>query len=320
VHVAVFGAGALGRVYGVRLALHGSVDVTFVVRKARVQSTEPIVIESVRRGAREAVDVPIRADVVPSDADAILLAVGTEDLDALTGPLSASDAPIVILTPMLPEGWARVRAAFGERAYAAMPGVVAYAREDGVVRYWRPPAPTKIDEPRAGSASAEAVRELAAALSRAGLGGRLTLGVHETNPATTVCFIPIGMALALAGSAERLRADDSLLALTAQACREGVRLSHRIGTPELWAPLAPAFAAPWALRLWLDALGRMSPEAVFYAEEHFGRKLAEQHRVMIREMIHLAIEKGLPHEAFDAIAARFSLPADALDGGPSSRG
>jgi 2-dehydropantoate 2-reductase len=307
VKVAVFGAGALGGVYGVLLAARGGVDVSFIVRPARVSSRDPIAIESVRKDRRDVIEAPHRSDVVPGDADVILLAVGTEDIDALHGPIASSSAPIVILTPMLPKDWARVRATFGERAYAAMPNVVAYTRkEDGVIRYWLPPAPTKIDEPRAGSSSADAVRELADALSRAGLRAKLELGVHETNPATTVCFIAIGMVLSIAGSAAALAADDTLLSLATRACREGVRLSHRIGRPEPWASLAPAISAPWAIRAWLGALGRLSPEGLFYAEEHFGRKLKEQHRVMIREMIDLSREKGLPHEALDELAARLA--------------
>lgn len=304
-HVAVFGAGALGGVYGVRLALRGGVDVSFVVRPSRVGSTAPIVIETVRKSRREAIESPVRTDVVPPSADVVLLAVGTEDLDALKQPLGASEAPIVVLTPMLPKDWARMRSTFGERVLAAMPNIIAYARkDDGVIRYWTPPAKTLIDEPRSGSSGADAVRELTEALSRAGLRARLALGVHERNPATTVCFIAIGMALSIAASVPSLLADETLLTLATRACSEGARLSHRIGEPEPWAPLAPALAAPWALRAWLGALAQLSPEAIFYAEEHFGRKLKEQHRVMIREMIELAREKGLPHEAFDELARR----------------
>ena len=97
--VAVFGAGALGGVYGVRLALRGNVDVSFVVRPARVDSTEPIIIEAVSGDRREKLEAPERTDHVPSDADVVLLTVGTEDLDALRDSLSASNAPIVVLTP-----------------------------------------------------------------------------------------------------------------------------------------------------------------------------------------------------------------------------
>jgi ketopantoate reductase len=305
--VAVFGAGALGSVYGVRLALRGGVDVTFVVRTARVASTDPIVIESARRNKREEIASPVRSDIVPEDADVVVLTVGTEDLDALQKPLERSpSSPIVILTPMLPKDWSRVRETFGDRALAAMPSVIAYTRKvDGVVRYWTPPAPTRIDEPRAKSTNAEVVRELVDALSRAGLRGHLELGVHEKNPATTVCFIAIGMILSVAGSVDALMSDDALLTLATNACREGVRLSHRIGEAEVWARLAPVLAAPWALRLWLGGVvAKLSPEALFYAEEHFGRKLKDQHRLMIAEMIELADVKGLPHEALDDLGRR----------------
>lgn len=302
--VAVFGAGALGSVYGVRLAKMGGVDVTFVVRPARAASTEPIVIERVRGDARDELREPSRVATVPPDADVVLLAVGTEDLDAIAAPLGESGAPIVILTPMLPQNWERVRAAFGQRAYAAMPNVAAYTRaSDGIVRYWHLPAATKIDEPRPGAEGEGAVRELARALSRAKLRGKLELGVHETNPATTVSFIPIAMGLAIAGSARALAEDEALLSLITRACREGLSLSRRIGQAEVWTALTPALAAPWAMRAWLGALGRLSEEAVFYAEEHFGRKLRDQHRVMIREMVELAADKRLPHGALDELQA-----------------
>jgi hypothetical protein len=214
-----------------------------------------------------------------------------------------SAAPVVVLTPMMPVDYAEARAAFGERLLAALPGVVAYARPDGVVRYWLPPVATRIDEPRSPTYRTEIV-ELAHALGRAGLRARLALGVHEDNPATTVCFIAIGMAVCIAGSAQALAADDRLVELTGRACREGVRLGDRIGRPEPWARLTPVLAAPWALRGGLGALGMGSPEALAYFETHFGRKLARQHRVMIAAMIELARERRLPHEAMDELAER----------------
>lgn len=299
-HVAVFGAGALGSVYGVRLATRARVSVTWIVRAAKVSSRAPIVIERVRRDEREEIDVPVRAASIPTDADVVLLAVGTEDLDAIRGALAGSDAPIIVLTPMFPRDWERMRAAFGARVLSAMPNVVSYARkDDGVIRYWLPPAPTRIDETRD-----EAVRELARRLDEAGLRAHLELGVHEKNPATTISYIAIAMALAVAGSADALMKDDSLLSLTTRACREGVALGRRVGTPEPWAALSPFIAAPWALRAWLGMLGRVSPEALFYAEEHFARKLRAQHQVMIREMIDLAREKRVGHAAFEELAAR----------------
>jgi 2-dehydropantoate 2-reductase len=307
VHVAIIGAGALGCVYGVRLALRTPATVTFVVRAARVASTEAIVIERVKDvpGRREEIARPMRAAEVPADADVILLAVGTEDLEAIRPVLSTSSAPILVLTPMLPADYARMRAAFGERVLAAMPGIVSYVRhgEPAVVRYWVPPSPTRIDEPRAG-ADGTVVRALAALLEEAGLPTHLELGVHETNPATTVCMIPIGMSVGLAGGLEELAKDASLLALTSRACGEGVELARRIGRPEMGALLGPLFATPLAMRAAVLALRRLSPEALFYIDEHFGRKLRAQHRVMAHEMAKLARTKQTSHRALDELALR----------------
>jgi 2-dehydropantoate 2-reductase len=309
-HVAVYGAGALGSVYGVRLAVRTRASVTFVVRAARASSREPLVIERVKnvRDRREEITSPVRAAAVPGDADVILLAVGTEDLEAIRPVLDASSAPIVVLTPMLPADYARMRAAFGDRVLAAMPGVVSYARES-VVRYWLPPAPTRIDEPRAG-AHGVVVRALAVLLDEAGLPTHLELAVHELNPASTVCLIPIGMSVGLCGGMEALANDSDLLALTSRACREGVALARTIGRPEAGALLGPLLATPLAMRAIVAAVRRLSPEGLFYVDEHFGRKLQAQHGVMAHEMAELARAKQLPHDAIDELAERLaSLPS-----------
>jgi 2-dehydropantoate 2-reductase len=309
-HVAVHGAGALGSVYGVRLAARTHASVTFVVRPSRVSERKPIVIERVKdvRDRREELAAPVRAAEVPGDADVILLAVGTEDLDAIRPALDGSSAPIVVLTPMLPADYARMRAAFGSRVLAAMPGIVAYAREDGVVRYWVPPAPTRIDEPPAGE-HALVVRALVTALNEAALAAHLELAVHEINPATTVCMIPIGMAVGLAGGLEALAADPLLLALTSRACREGTELSHRIGRAEAGARLGSILATPLPMRVIVAALRRLSPEALFYVDEHFGRKLRAQHRVMAHAMVELAKEKSVDHAAISELALRLDEAA-----------
>lgn len=309
-HVAVYGAGALGSVYGVRLAARTTASVTFVVRAARAKERSPIVIERVKDvpDRREVIEAPARSATIPGDADVILLAVGTEDLDAIRPVLDASSAPILVLTPMLPADHARMRAAFGARVLAAMPGVVAYARGDGVVRYWLPPAPTRIDEPRAGD-DGDVVRSLSALLDDADLATHLELGVHETNPATTVCMIPIGMAVGLAGGMKALSDNAPLLALTSRACREGVELSHRIGRAEAGARLGPLLATPLAMRGVVAALERFSPEGLFYVDEHFGRKLLAQHRAMAHAMVALALVKDVGHAAIAELATRLDEAA-----------
>jgi hypothetical protein len=133
-HVAIYGAGALGRVYGAYLALHAGARVTFIVRTSKVEVTDPIQIESVRLGRREVIPTPVRSATIPANTDVILVAVGTEDLSGMS---LGDRTPIVILTPMLPKDWAAAGRKFGDRVHAALPSVVAYVRTDGVVRYWR---------------------------------------------------------------------------------------------------------------------------------------------------------------------------------------
>ncbi|HEY8074242.1 MAG TPA: hypothetical protein VIF62_09035, partial [Labilithrix sp.] len=295
-------------------------SVTFVVRPARVASRDPIAIERVKDDLRETIDAPVRAAATPPDADVILLAVGTEDLDAIR-PLVQGDAPIVVLTPMLPKEWRRMRDTFGDRVLAAMPSFVAYARpevrgdaaadsakrrETSVVRYWLPPVATRIDEPRAG-ARGDAVRELARDLETAGISARFELGVHETNPATTLCAIPIAMGVALAGGLDALARDEALVAIVSRACSEGAAIARTVGRPEPPVLLAPILARALPLRIAAAAARRLSPESLHYLDEHFGKKLRAQHVFMAREMAAIAEERSLAHDAIDNLAARLAL-------------
>jgi len=296
-HVAVIGAGALGCVYGVRLALRARTDVTFVVRPKRVSSTDPFRIESAWNDERETLETPVRAAQVPDDADVVLLTIGTEDLAGLDALVGDSSAPIVVVTPTMPQDWDRLKAAYAKRALSAMPTMSAYVRDDGVVRYWLLPAPNLIDEPRP---PLPAITELVAELTRAGVRTSLELGVHETNPATTVAFICLGMGMAIGGSNDALLADEALVDLISRACVEGQRLGHRLGRPLFAASFFPIVTSRWGMRL----LRLLPAEPKYFAESHFGRKIAAQHRVMIRQMIELAEAKGLPHSAFDEVERR----------------
>jgi ketopantoate reductase len=304
VHVAVIGAGALGAVYGVRLAVAGHASVSFVVRPLRAASQEPLVIERVKGNVRHTLEAPLRTTRVPADADVVLVAIGTEDLEALRGLIGDSEAPLVILTPMLPRDYARVRETFGERALATLPSVVSYTREtDGVVRYWLPPTKTRIDEPRR---NAELVRAFARALTDAGLPTTLEMAVHEANPATTACAIPLGMGIGVAGSLSALAEDNALAEVVVRACREGVAIGTRIGRPAQPVPFSPLVATPFVLRALAAALARFSPEALYYLEVHFGHKLRAQHLVMVRELVELARARGLSYEALSTLAEKLA--------------
>ncbi len=301
-HVAILGAGALGRVYGARLAKAGAA-VTFVVRKEHVGSLAPIRIARIDGDRTQHVlEAPERAAAVPPSADVVLVCVRVEQVSAAAALLEATSAPVVVLTPLLPHDLEGLVARLGPRVFAAMPGVVAYITPDGTTRYWLPKvAPTLVDEPRPPLA---AVSELVRCLEASGLPARFELGVHEMDPATTVAFLPLMMGLDAAGSIDALLRDRPLLALSVAAAREGQALSKRIGRSATWAGLLTRFVGPRLLRVGVGLARRQSPEAVHYVEEHFGRKLHAQNVAMAKSMIDLAREKGTPCSSLEKLHAR----------------
>lgn len=321
-HVAIVGAGALGSVYGVRLATRTKASVSFVVRRPR-DPNAPIALERgsltprPRRATREVIERPEVHLEVPADADVVLVAVGTNALPAILPALEATSAPVVVLTPMMPGDFAAMRAALGARVLAAMPNVVSY-EDRGVVRYWLMPRPTLVDEPRATTGDAGVpVRALAAALSEAGIDTRFELGVHESNPATTACFIPAAMAVCVAGGLEALARDPQTTALARRACVEGVALSRRLGRADPLAHAAPLVATPLVLSAAAFVLQRLAPEIVGYIDAHFGEKLRAQHVAMAATLARLATERGTPHEALADLEAALSS-ARLVDGGTAA--
>jgi 2-dehydropantoate 2-reductase len=302
-HLAIVGAGALGLVFGGRLALHGGIESTLIVRPHRASDDSPVILERVDGAQEHEVWRPERFAALPSHADAVMVCVRYEQVnDELFALLTGHDLPVVMMTPMLPATYQRAKKALGDRLLAGMPGVVAYVNDAGAVRYWLPRlAPVLIDEPRPRVA---VIDELVAGLVKAGMKARLEMGVHETNPATTVTFVPLMMALDAAGSIDALMKDAPLLDLAFEGADEGVKLSGAIGKAASFTPLLVKFVGPLTLRAGI-ALGRArSPEAVHYVENHFGHQLRAQHISMAKDIVALAKEKGTPHEAIDGLLAR----------------
>lgn len=304
-HVAIIGAGALGRVYGARLALRTGSDVTLVVKGGLEAHAHPLRFARIDGDkAKEVWAGPALSTRVPHDADVVLVAVRVEQLDASLDLLldEVTEAPVIVLTPMLPRDFARLSRRHERRILAAMAGVVAYVFDDGTCRYWLPRvAQTLIDEPRPANSI---VVELAKELTTAGITARLALGVNETNPATTVAFIPLAMGIDTAGGIDALLGDTSLRNLALRAAREGMELSRSIGQAAGWVDALARFMGPTSLRLGV-AIGKSRyPEAFAYAERHFGRKLHAQNVVMAGAMVDLAREKHIPHEALDELQSR----------------
>lgn len=306
-HVAIVGAGALGRVYGARLEQRNGANVTFVVRAPRL-ADGAIQLERVD-GDRAALALlhPARAIAVPGDADVVLVCVRGDQLDAALVALlrAGPDVPAVILTPMMPADYMRLRAALGEgRIVAAMPSVVAYTNDAGATRYWLPRAATTLlDEVRPADAALSSLRE---ALEAAGIGARFEMGVHETNPATTIAFIALALGLDAAGSIDLLLSDEATLGLALRAAAECATLARRVGKVATWASLVLRFVGPTTLRLGIALARARAPEAVAYVEEHFGRKIHAQNVVMAEAIALLAREKGVTHAAIDELLARLT--------------
>lgn len=310
-HVAIVGQGALGSVYGARLTLGSAalqsespraVEVSFVVRPARSRDTTPILIERVDDGSKLRIEAPRRTTTIPSEADVVLLCVSMQDLSALVPLLGASQAPIVALTPLLPSDRAALDNAFGSRVLSGMPSIAAYRNADGVVRYWLPRvATTLVEEPQP---MVPAVDALVRALVTAGIPSRLQRDTFGINAATTVTFLPIAFALDVAGSADALLKDHALSKLAIAGAREGQALGRLLGKPAPWAELLVHFVGPTMLKIGVALAKRRSPEAVRYVETHFGTKMHAQNVAMAEEIASLARERGLAHDALDALAER----------------
>jgi hypothetical protein len=182
-----------------------------------------------------------------------------------------------------------------------MPGVVSYRNDAGAIRYWLPRSATTLVEQRA-TPGAEA--ELVTRLEQAEIRARLEPGVLERNVATTVSFIPLAMALDAAGGLDALLADHALVDLAFAATREGRELGRAVGKAEAWASTLLRFGGPRTLRMGIGLARSRAPEAVAYAEQHFGRKLHAQNVAMATQMVELAKEKGTPADHLTELLLR----------------
>jgi ketopantoate reductase len=293
VHVAIVGAGALGSVYGARLARFAGCDVSIVARSPAPPRV--VRLERVEDGEVLRWEAPARVTVAPRDADVVLAFVRYEQLDSLAARVEGSASPIVVMTPMMPQDHARVSAAIPGRIVTGMPSVVSYENDAGAIRYWLPRAATTLVE--GGGSQRTAIPELVKRLSRAEIAAKVEPDVLGRNVATTVSFIPIAMALDVAGTIEAALADEALLGLSLQAAEEGRELGRAVGKAEAWASTLLRFVGPITLKVGLSLARSRAPEGVAYAEQHFGRKLHAQNLLMAERIVELAEAKGTPREA-----------------------
>lgn len=293
------GAGALGSVYGARLARFAGCEVSVVARSAAPPARERL--ERVEDGEVLEWDLPPRVTEAPRSADVILAFVRYEQLSTLPARVAGSSAPVVMMTPMMPQDHAELAAAMPGRLVTGMPSVVSYRNDAGAIRYWLPRLATTFVEAREPPGPEV---ELVTRLERAEMRAKLAPNVLERNVATTVSFIPIAMALDVAGSADALLGDDVLLSLALDAASEGRELGKTVGKAEAWASMLLKFVGPRTLKMGMALARSRAPEAVLYAEHHFGRKLHAQNVAMAARMIELARDKNVAAPALGELYAR----------------
>ena len=300
-HLSVVGAGVLGRIYGVRAATAAGPTtrprVTFVTRPAHLRDATPFVLEQVNGAhAKHTLDAPERVATVPADATAVLVAVRFEAVQAVDPDLVAllraapSAAPILVVTPLLPNVRAELEQALGRAVVPAMPGAVGYLDERGVVRYWLPKvAATLLEEE---TPLRHAVEDVARILSDAGVPSRLERGVEALDAGTTIAFFPLLAAIDAGGGIDALLEHKELLGTALDAAKETEALAKKVGRPAPWASVLTKFVGPFTIKPGIALARKLAPEAVRFVEQHFGPKLHAQHVAMGEAVLALGRQRG----------------------------
>jgi hypothetical protein len=249
--------------------------------------------------------VPARVERTPADAQVILVCVRYEYLDAVVERVASSAAPVVIMTPLMPQDLTRLSAAMPNRVVVAMPSVTAYQNAANTIRYWLPHGSVTLVEATPAESRPELV-ELIAKLEMAGIAAKLEPNVLTRAVATTMSILPLAMAIDAAGGLDAALEDDALLSLAQEAAEEGRRLGSMFGKAEWWATLVPRFAGPRLLRAAAGLTRARFPETLTYVQHHFAHKLHEQNLLLSARILELAKERGGRYEALRELRSRLT--------------
>lgn len=312
-HVIVLGAGALGRIYGVRLAATG-VAVSFLVRKSRLDDSHSFVVEQVNgEKRRDVIERPKRIDAIPNDATVVLLTVRFDQIDQIRRDPNDELArllrdgpavPIIVMSPMLPPQLEALKRVVSRHIVSAMPGVAGYVDDvddRGVVRYWATGiAPTLLDGGASGEANTlfrDILEVLARRLTNDGLSTRFERDVALLNAASTTAFFPLIAAIDAGHGVDGVLGDKALLETALLAAKECETLAKKIGKVAPWTQLLTRFVGPYTIKPGIVLARRVAPETVRFVERHFGRKLHAQHLAMGETIRDVGREHGLdmPH-------------------------
>jgi hypothetical protein len=292
-NITVVGAGALGAVYGTKLA-HAA-RVVFVVRDLD-RAPRLIHIDRINGPAPhgDVLDAPLMATDIPADTHAVLCTVRVDQIDGpLVEKLARANVPVLMLAPVLPPREAFLRDKLGDRYVAAMPGVIAYEPTDTPherrVRYWMPKSsPTLI----------AAHPELVGLLHQVGLPAEMTDRAGAIQSATTIAFFPILTGIAAAGgSIDAMANNKEIMKLGFAATKESRALAKTVGELPSWANLFFKFSSPLLAKAGIKLGQSKAPEAFVFLEKHFGSKLAAQNVAVFHDIEVLANERGIPIDA-----------------------
>jgi len=325
--IAIVGAGALGRVYGVLLG--GQHEVSWVVRPARLAEREPIRIQhAVPFGMTREDAAPRRVAAIPAGTDVAIVTLRFDTIaspgDDLRRALAAPPGTLVLcLSPVFHAQHRLLAELVGHPVVAGMPGVSGYTDERGVVRYWVPAiAATLIDDGTArgdddhtpGVATDpdhhQARLRLARALTEVGLPARLEADVEAVDAATTTAFFPMIAAIAAGGSVDGVLADRALLEVMLAAGEECRSLAPRLGKPAPWAGLLARLVRASTLRAGVAVARLVAPEPLRFVDAHFGPKLRDQHLAMGEHIASLAAEHGVGTPALRELIERLRAGRD----------
>lgn len=147
--VTVFGAGAMGSLYGARLSLAGH-DVAVVARGARREAIANAGLRIRRRGAKEIETARVAVLERPDDrsSDVIVVLVRRQQVEGVLAALASSNDDVAMMVNVA-SGYDRWKEALGERLFIGFPGATGTFVGD-VVEYEIAPSlvqPTVLGEP-----------------------------------------------------------------------------------------------------------------------------------------------------------------------------
>lgn len=304
--IAVVGAGAVGQVFGGRLAAAGH-RIFLVARADRVPAINEHGLRLRRHDGQEEL-IPVSGSAPALDSskrwDYVLVAVRAEQLDEVLASLEhcgAHGRALVICTAIWgPQPSYRIRAF--EETLVLSPGIIA-GEVDGAIRYylWR----TAVG-PLAGPLTA-AAEELVVALRAAGVPTRVRKDVARSYATFLAAALPWALAIEDNGfEPAALARDRTRCSLAGRAAHEALALIRkRTGQGEVVASLIAA-ASGCLVRLASRVVTPPSLTSRVWTQVMWNhlRKIAAQDRKMLADLYHWGRANGEKTPALETLVGK----------------